>query len=217
MSTIKKTIAASVLFAAAAVSAPQDAYSQSIPKGVKNVVLVHGAFADGSSWSKVIPGLTAAGLLEQLAKPLEVTVTFDAHGFLPLQDVIDGGPELGARLVQPAAERPGRDLEEAGGAVGVVALEIEQGDRFPQSRGQLPHQVLNDRCHLGAFEDEVRRFLAGGQIVGWSVRGGPRTRMDETRPSNDDRAEPWPESIGIPQRLEAGPRLPESFRRGVLG
>lgn len=62
MSTIKKTIAATVLFAAAAVSAPQDAYSQSIPKGVKNVVLVHGAFADGSSWSKVIPGLTAAGL-----------------------------------------------------------------------------------------------------------------------------------------------------------
>ncbi|WP_341835312.1 alpha/beta hydrolase [Chitinophaga pollutisoli] len=62
MSTIKKTIATTVLSAAMAASAPQDAYSQSIPKGIKNVVLVHGAFADGSSWSKVIPGLTAAGL-----------------------------------------------------------------------------------------------------------------------------------------------------------
>jgi len=30
--------------------------------GVKNVVLVHGAFADGSSWSKVIPLLQAKGL-----------------------------------------------------------------------------------------------------------------------------------------------------------
>jgi pimeloyl-ACP methyl ester carboxylesterase len=30
--------------------------------GVKNVVLVHGAFADGSSWSKVIPLLEAKGL-----------------------------------------------------------------------------------------------------------------------------------------------------------
>jgi pimeloyl-ACP methyl ester carboxylesterase len=39
----------------------QDAQSQSAPKGVKNVVLVHGAFADGSSWSKVIPILHANG------------------------------------------------------------------------------------------------------------------------------------------------------------
>ncbi|GAB3018872.1 alpha/beta hydrolase [Niabella terrae] len=30
-------------------------------KGVKNIVLVHGAFADGSSWSKVIPILQAKG------------------------------------------------------------------------------------------------------------------------------------------------------------
>src|SRR4029077_7585806 len=29
---------------------------------VKNVVLVHGAFADGSSWAKVIPLLEAKGL-----------------------------------------------------------------------------------------------------------------------------------------------------------
>src|SRR5437764_13227954 len=32
------------------------------PQGVKNVVIVHGAWADGSSWSKVIPRLQARGL-----------------------------------------------------------------------------------------------------------------------------------------------------------
>lgn len=32
------------------------------PTPIKNVVLVHGAFADGSSWSKVIPFLQAKGL-----------------------------------------------------------------------------------------------------------------------------------------------------------
>jgi len=32
------------------------------PQGVRNIVLVHGAFADGSSWSKVIPLLQAKGL-----------------------------------------------------------------------------------------------------------------------------------------------------------
>ena len=32
------------------------------PRGVRNVVLVHGAWADGSSWAKVIPLLEKAGL-----------------------------------------------------------------------------------------------------------------------------------------------------------
>ena len=35
--------------------------SQQASKGVKNIVLVHGAFADGSSWAKVIPLLKAKG------------------------------------------------------------------------------------------------------------------------------------------------------------
>jgi pimeloyl-ACP methyl ester carboxylesterase len=37
------------------------AFAQGAPKA-KNVVLVHGLFADGSSWSEVIPRLQAAGL-----------------------------------------------------------------------------------------------------------------------------------------------------------
>lgn len=44
-------LSASLLFASAAHAAP-----------VHNVVLVHGAYADGSSWSEVIPRLQAAGL-----------------------------------------------------------------------------------------------------------------------------------------------------------
>lgn len=45
------TLAAAMLFAGAAQAAP-----------IRNVVLVHGAYADGSSWSEVIPRLQAAGL-----------------------------------------------------------------------------------------------------------------------------------------------------------
>jgi pimeloyl-ACP methyl ester carboxylesterase len=37
------------------------AQSQHVSKGVKNIVLVHGAFADGSSWSQIIPILHARG------------------------------------------------------------------------------------------------------------------------------------------------------------
>jgi len=43
------------------VAAPPPAFAASGP-AVRNVVLVHGAFADGSSWSKVIPLLEKAGL-----------------------------------------------------------------------------------------------------------------------------------------------------------
>jgi len=38
------------------------AHAQSMPIKAKNVVLVHGAWADGSSWANVIPILQAAGL-----------------------------------------------------------------------------------------------------------------------------------------------------------
>ena len=48
------TLAASLLFAGAAHAA------HAAP--VRNVVLVHGLYADGSSWSEVIPRLQAAGL-----------------------------------------------------------------------------------------------------------------------------------------------------------
>jgi pimeloyl-ACP methyl ester carboxylesterase len=42
-------------------TAPLCAYAQSSAKVVKNIVLVHGAFADGTSWAKVIPILEAEG------------------------------------------------------------------------------------------------------------------------------------------------------------
>jgi ABC-type glycerol-3-phosphate transport system substrate-binding protein len=37
---------------------------------IKNVVLVHGAWADGSSWSKLIPFLQAKGLHVVVTCPL---------------------------------------------------------------------------------------------------------------------------------------------------
>src|SRR6476646_6460688 len=38
-------------------------HGQASPGGVKNIVFVHGAFADGSSWGKVIPILLARGYI----------------------------------------------------------------------------------------------------------------------------------------------------------
>jgi len=72
MFTIKRIISAALITAVIVFSMPQNGASQStskgvkaasysISKGVKNIVLVHGAFADGSCWSKVIPLLQSKG------------------------------------------------------------------------------------------------------------------------------------------------------------
>lgn len=58
MSTFKQLI---LIVAAGFFYLPQNAIAQQNLKGVKNIVLVHGAFADGSSWSKIIPLLHAKG------------------------------------------------------------------------------------------------------------------------------------------------------------
>jgi pimeloyl-ACP methyl ester carboxylesterase len=57
----RRTFVGSTLAASASSLFMSPARAQTGPKA-KNVVLVHGLFADGSSWSEVIPRLQAAGL-----------------------------------------------------------------------------------------------------------------------------------------------------------
>jgi pimeloyl-ACP methyl ester carboxylesterase len=57
----RRTFMRTTVAAAASSFLAGTAHAQTAPKA-KNVVLVHGLFADGSSWSEVIPRLQAAGL-----------------------------------------------------------------------------------------------------------------------------------------------------------
>jgi pimeloyl-ACP methyl ester carboxylesterase len=62
MKTLQRfAVAAAALFAAAFAAQPTFA-ATAAPVKAHNVVLVHGAYADGSSWSEVIPILQRAGL-----------------------------------------------------------------------------------------------------------------------------------------------------------
>jgi pimeloyl-ACP methyl ester carboxylesterase len=54
--------AALVAGAAASLISPRSMGASAAPARARNVVLVHGLFADGSCWSEVIPRLQAAGL-----------------------------------------------------------------------------------------------------------------------------------------------------------
>jgi pimeloyl-ACP methyl ester carboxylesterase len=57
----RRSFVGSTFAAAASSLVMRPAHAQPAPKA-KNVVLVHGLFADGSSWSEVIPRLQAVGL-----------------------------------------------------------------------------------------------------------------------------------------------------------
>jgi len=58
--TLRRTCSIVLGFAVAAALIPK-AMAQTVPAGTKNILLIHGAWADGSSWSKVIPLLEARG------------------------------------------------------------------------------------------------------------------------------------------------------------
>ena len=72
MSLVKSlVVGAAMAGGLVAAQAPGAAVASETPKA-KTVVLVHGAFADGSSWNKVIPFLTDAGLnVISVQNPLE--------------------------------------------------------------------------------------------------------------------------------------------------
>jgi pimeloyl-ACP methyl ester carboxylesterase len=82
-------VGATVVAAASSLLAPA-AFAQSAPKA-RNVVLVHGLFADGSSWSEVIPRLQAAGL----------NVTSVQNPLTTLPDAVDAALRVLARQDGP--------------------------------------------------------------------------------------------------------------------
>lgn len=75
-------------------SSPNSVLAQSTEShSVKNVVLVHGAWADGSSWSKVIPLLEAKGL-HVTAVQLPLTSLVDDVATLKRAIALQDGPML---------------------------------------------------------------------------------------------------------------------------
>jgi pimeloyl-ACP methyl ester carboxylesterase len=78
---------------------------------VKNVVLVHGAWADGSSWSKIIPLLEAKGLHAVAAHNPLSSVEEDVASTNRLIDAQDGpvllvGHSYGGIVITEAGNNP---------------------------------------------------------------------------------------------------------------
>jgi pimeloyl-ACP methyl ester carboxylesterase len=136
-STLKKVATAAVVAPAVLLSTSNDAPAQTV-KGVKNIVLVHGAFADGSSWAKVIPILQAKGLnVVAVQNPLtsfadDVAAAKRAIGQLD-GPVLLVGHSYGGMVISEA----GKD-EKVAGLVYVAALVPEEGQNVVDVNAAMP-------------------------------------------------------------------------------
>src|SRR5215475_6986869 len=123
----------------ASVSRPQTAGPQSISKGVKNIVLVHGAFADGSgSWSKVLAQLQAKGYnVIAVQNPL-TSLTADVAAARRAIAQMDGPVLLvahsyGGMVISEAGNDP-----KVVGLVYIAALVPEDGQTAWAVNGSMP-------------------------------------------------------------------------------
>jgi len=144
------------------------ATGQSIQEPVTNIVLVHGAFADGSSWAKVIPILESHGLhVIAVQNPL-TSLRDDANAArraIALQDgpVILVGHSWGGAVITEAG-----DDSKVAGLVYVAAYVPDAGASANDTSapfGKTPgHQtILVDREHFVSMsEDGVTRNFAEG-------------------------------------------------------
>jgi pimeloyl-ACP methyl ester carboxylesterase len=108
------------------------------PVMAKNVVLVHGAWADGSSWAKVIPLLQAAGLhVTSVQNPLTslADATAATKQALALQDgpTVLVGHSWSGTLVSEAGDDP-----KVSALVYVAARAPDAGEDFVALSGKFP-------------------------------------------------------------------------------
>jgi pimeloyl-ACP methyl ester carboxylesterase len=106
--------------------------------GVKNVVLVHGAWADGSSWSKLIPLLQAKGLhVVAVQNPLSSIAddVASTHRLINAQDgpVLLVGHSYGGAVITEAGNNP-----KVAGLVYVAAFAPEEGETLGGMAQKFP-------------------------------------------------------------------------------
>jgi pimeloyl-ACP methyl ester carboxylesterase len=109
---------------------------------IKNVVLVHGAWADGSSWSKLIPLLQAKGLhVAAVQNPLS-SIADDVASTNRLINAQDGpvllvGHSYGGAVISEAGMNP-----KVAGLVYVAAFAPDKGETLSGLAGQYPKPPL---------------------------------------------------------------------------
>lgn len=113
------------------------------------ILLVHGALADGSSWSKVIPHLHQAGLsvtaVEQPLTGIPNDIAVVKAGLATLNNqssepIIVVGHSFGGLVISNAA----RDVPNVAGLVYVQGFAPDEGETVAELSAEYPHLPSND-------------------------------------------------------------------------
>jgi pimeloyl-ACP methyl ester carboxylesterase len=174
----------------------------SSPQGIRNIVIVHGAWADGSSWSKLIPLLQAKGLhVVAVQNPLtsladDVAATKRA---IALQDgpVLLVGHSYGGVVITEAGNDP-----KVVGLVYVAALAPADGESVASVTKPFPPVPLGGEVRADAesfltvtpkgiaedlaqdLSNNEKQLLTATQGPTAAAVLGPQSRSPRGRPSH---------------------------------
>jgi pimeloyl-ACP methyl ester carboxylesterase len=165
MKILRTTLAAAALMGATLIATSPAA--QAAPVKATNVVLVHGAWADGSSWANVIPYLQAAGLkVTAVQNPL--TSLADAAAAtrraLALQDgpTVLVGHSWSGTLVSEVGTDP-----KVSALVYIAARAPDAGEDFVKLASQYPNPparagIVDHDGETKLSEDAFLKYFANG-------------------------------------------------------
>jgi pimeloyl-ACP methyl ester carboxylesterase len=126
------------------------------PTGIKNVVLVHGAFADGSGWEAVAKILEKDGYTVSVAQPPETSYAADQKYTKAAIDAMGGpvvlvGHSYGGSIITEAGNHPN-----VAALVYIAAFALDEGEScasieqaLPQASNTFTPGTLSDKPPQG--------------------------------------------------------------------
>jgi pimeloyl-ACP methyl ester carboxylesterase len=177
---LKNLCAIAALAALPICGAVNSASADSTPTGIKNVVLVHGAFADGSGWEAVAKILEKDGYTVSMAQPPETSYAEDVKYAKAAVDAMDGpvvlvGHSYGGAIITEAGNDPKVSalvyIAAFAPDVGESPASIEQA--LPQASKAFKADSAGnwwvDQAHFAAdfaadVPPAVSRFMAESQV-----------------------------------------------------
>jgi pimeloyl-ACP methyl ester carboxylesterase len=130
------------------------------PTGIKNVVLVHGAFADGSGWEAVAKILEKDGYTVSVAQPPETSYAEDVKSAKAAVDAMNGpvvivGHSYGGSIITEAGNDP-----KVSALVYIAAFALDDGESCASIEQALPQGSKAFKPDNGNWWIEREHFAA---------------------------------------------------------
>src|ERR1700734_2894058 len=131
-----------------------------ITQQIKNVVLVHGAFADGSGWRKVAEILKNDGYKVSVAQPPETSYADDQKYTKAAIDAMDGlvvlvGHSYGGSIITEAGNHP-----KVAALVYIAAFALDEGESCASIETAVPQASKAFYADSGLWWIDQAHFVA---------------------------------------------------------